>query len=333
MKTVQKITKTALALSTVLCVANASAQEAETFTPSGKPVVTIFSNVHTGIKSAGDESGFGLERCYLGYEYQFTKELKAKAVYDMGTSKVAGSDLERIGYVKNAFVQYSKGNFTTSFGLIGMELFNVQEKFWGNRYLKKSFLDEYKYGSSADMGITGKYSFGKMASVDATISNGEGYKKLNVDDCFRYGLGLTFNPVKMLTLRAYADRYDCPQIDTLDLKAQSTLALFAGIKTDILAFGCEYNYMWNSKFANNSDLFGFSAYTNVTISDKWQGILRYDNANKSVDGTSDNVEQVFLVGAQFAPAKELKLTPNVVYTKKKDADGLVGMAINMSFSL
>lgn len=194
-------------------------------------------------------------------------------------------------------------------------------------------MDEYKYGSSADMGITGKYSFGDMVSVDATVSNGEGYKKVNVDNRFRYGMGLTFNPIKMLTLRAYADRYDSPHIDTLDLKAQSTCALFAGIKTELISFGCEYNYMWNSKFANNSNLFGFSAYTNVAFNEKWQGFLRYDNANKSVNGSANNVEQVYLIGVQFAPTKELKFAPNVEYSKEKDKDGLIGMAIHMSYNL
>ena len=71
----------------------------------------------------------------------------------MGSTKVSGSDLERVAYIKNAMLSWKTGNFTLDFGLIGLEQFNVQEKFWGYRYIMKSFQDEYKFGSSADMDL------------------------------------------------------------------------------------------------------------------------------------------------------------------------------------
>lgn len=331
MKTKQTITKIALYVASTMFAFNANAQTEDTFSPSGKPIVTIFSNVHTGLKDVANESGFELERCYLGYEYQFSKKLSAKAIYDMGSSKVEDSDLERIGYVKNAFVQYKKSDFSAKVGLIGLTQFNLQEKFWGNRYVRKSFQDEYKYGSSADMGITASYSLGKTVSLDAIVCNGEGYKKINKDNRFRYGVGITLNPTDIITIRAYADNYKKQETDTLG-RAQSTCGVFAGVETDLFSLGCEYNQMWNTKFVDGENNMGVSIYTNIKMSKKLQLFARYDNQNQSTKGNFENIEHVGLLGIQYAPVKELNISPNIEYTKTKNDDA-VGFAVHMSFSL
>lgn len=177
-------------------------EEKKKFQIKGQPIVTVFANYHAGIGNANKESGFALDRAYLGYQFSLTEKLSGKVVFDMGSTKVSGSDLERVAYIKNAMLSWKTGNFTLDFGLIGLEQFNVQEKFWGYRYIMKSFQDEYKFGSSADMGILGKYKFTKWLSADITISNGEGYKKLNGDNKYRYAVGATILPVKNLTLRS-----------------------------------------------------------------------------------------------------------------------------------
>lgn len=79
------------------------------FKPNGKAIITVFSDFHTGIGAAGKETGFGLERAYLGYQYAFSESLSGKVVFDMGSSKLAGSALERIAYVKNAMLSWKKG--------------------------------------------------------------------------------------------------------------------------------------------------------------------------------------------------------------------------------
>ena len=110
---------------------------------------------------------------------------------------------ERV-YLINALLCWKTGDFTLNFGLIGLEQFNIQEKFWGYRYILKSFQDKYKFGSSADMGVVGKYKFASWFSADLTFINREGYKKLNKDNKYRYGIGLTFYPVQNLTVRGYS---------------------------------------------------------------------------------------------------------------------------------
>lgn len=43
--------------------------------------------------------------------------------------------------------------------------------------MMKSFQDEYKFGSSADLGVSVAYKFNKVVSADVIVANGEGYKK------------------------------------------------------------------------------------------------------------------------------------------------------------
>lgn len=121
---------------------------------------------------------------------------------DFGQSKEVG-DYQRIGYVKNALVTWKHGNWTLNGGLISTTQFKTQEDFWGKRYIMKSFQDEYKFGSSADLAVSAAYRFNKYVSADVILANGEGYKKVQVKDGLQYGAGVSVTPVKGLILRAY----------------------------------------------------------------------------------------------------------------------------------
>ena len=151
----------------------AQAQDAKVEEPKGKAIVQVFGNFHTGFGEKSNDLGFELERSYLGYEYKFGNGLSVKGVMDIGKSSDV-SDYQRIAYIKNAMVSWKKGNLTLNGGLISTTQFNFQEKFWGYRYIMKSFQDQYKFGNSADLGISAAYKFADWVSMDAIIVNGEG---------------------------------------------------------------------------------------------------------------------------------------------------------------
>ena len=77
-------------------------EEKKKFQIKGQPIVTVFANYHAGIGNANKESGFALDRAYLGYQFSLTEKLSGKVVFDMGSTKVSGSDLERVAYIKNS---------------------------------------------------------------------------------------------------------------------------------------------------------------------------------------------------------------------------------------
>ena len=316
-----------------ICLSSFAQQQEEKkkFQIKGQPIVTVFANYHAGIGRANKESGFALDRAYLGYQFSLTEKLGGKVVFDMGSTKVSGSDLERVAYVKNAMLTWKTGNFSLDFGLIGLEQFNVQEKFWGYRYIMKSFQDEYKFGSSADMGILGKYKFTKWLSADVTISNGEGYKKLNGDNKYRYAAGVTVTPLESLTLRAYYDLAS-KNVEDDDTKDQQNLAFFAGYKHKLFSIGAEYNQMFNTKYKEDKDQSGYSVYSTVKLEEKFNIFGRYDNLSSKDDWSSADGQRI-LVGLQYTPIKQLKIAPNFSTWNPRDGKSSSFVYLNIEFKL
>lgn len=275
-----------------------SAQESKD-EPKGKAIVQVFSNFHTGFGENNDDRGFELDRSYLGYEYDLGKGLKVKGVMDIGQSDDV-NDFHRIAYIKNAQVTWKTGRLTLNGGLISTTQFNMQEKFWGYRYVMKSFQDQYKFGNSADLGVSAAYQFANWLSADVIVVNGEGYKKVQKNDGLLYGLGATLEPLKGLSFRVYYGLNEGSEETQEDIQ---NLATFIGYKGKSFSLGAEYNRIWNAKNVNGADYNGFSVYGNAKLSKQVDAYLRYDNYSK--DDTS-----AFLAGVQWKLGKYVKLSPN-----------------------
>ena len=294
-----------LSVLTLMC-ANALAQETKE-EPKGKAIVRIFANAHTGFGVDNDDRGFELDRSYLGYEYNFGKGLQVKAVLDVGQSK-AVDDYHHIAYIKNAQVTWKTGGLTLNGGMISTTQFGVQEKFWGYRYIMKSFQDEYKFGSSADLGISASYKFNNWVSADAIIVNGEGYKKVQVNDGLQYGLGATFIPVEGLTLRLYGSVEEAGVPGKIE---EYTWAAFVGYKHKYFSLGAEYNIYQNAGFAKDKDQYGLSVYGSARVSNMVDIYARYDNLSSHNDWNISKDENAAILGTQIKLGKYVKIAPNV----------------------
>lgn len=294
----------------LIIVTGIKAQEttsSEEFIPSGKPSVKIFTNAHSTFIDGDNTSAFEIQRAYFGYSYNFSKNFSTKLTLDVGDPGVG--KLQMTAYLKNAALTYKKDKFTANFGLIGLYGFKTQEKQWGYRYIYKSFQDEHKFGSSADLGASFKYKFSKFISADMMILNGEGYKNIQSDNTYKGALGVTITPVKNLNIRAY---YDLMSTDI----AQQTIALFAGYKADKFKAGAEYNLQKNNKLVEDHDLTGISFYTTVIASKKLNVFARFDNLSSStLEGEDDawNISkngQAYILGFEYNPVKGVKIAPN-----------------------
>ncbi|MBR6648969.1 MAG: hypothetical protein IKL29_06295 [Bacteroidaceae bacterium] len=295
---------------------NAQAQNVKTEEPKGKAIVQVFGNFHTGFGAENDDRGFELERSYLGYEYKFGNGLSAKAVMDIGKSSDV-SDYQRIAYVKNAMVSWKKGRLTLNGGLISTTQFNFQEKFWGYRYIMKSFQDEYKFGSSADLGVSVAYKFADWISADAIIVNGEGYKKIQKNDGLNYGLGVTLTPVKGFQIRLYGGLNESDEEGKKDI---TNLAAFAGYKHERFTVGAEYNQMWNASYKDGADQNGYSVFASVKVAKFADIYTRFDDLYSNDDWNIAKDEQAAIFGAQFKLGKYVKIAPNFRMSMPK-ADG------------
>lgn len=283
-------------------------------TPDGQMIVTILSNFHSGFGAQNDVRGFELERSYLGYQCQLPNNLSMKVVFDVGRSKSV-DDLQRIAYVKNAFVSWTNENWKLSAGVIPTYLCDFQEKFWGYRYVLKSFQDEYKFGSSADLGISAAYQFNDNFMMDAIIVNGEGYKKVQVEDGLAYGLGMTAQVLDGLTLRLYGGLNEA----TPGLDDSYNLAAFAGYKDNDFSIGVEYNAYWNTGYTKDANQSGFSVYSSQKLSDKVSIYARADQLASKDDWNKANDGMLSLVGVEIKLNKYIQLSPNLrVWTPKAD---------------
>ena len=294
----------------------AQAQDAKTEEPKGKAIVQVFGNFHTGFGAENDDRGFELERSYLGYEYKLNKGLSVKGVMDIGKSNDV-SDYQRIAYIKNAMVSWKSGNLTLNGGLISTTQFNFQEKFWGYRYIMKFFQDQYKFGNSADLGISATYKFADWLSADAIIVNGEGYKKVQKNDGLNYGLGTTLTPAKGLQVRLYGGINESSEQGKENIV---NMAAFVGYKCDKFSIGAEYNKMWNASYKDGQDQYGYSVFASAKLDKKTEVYARLDDLCSNDDWNKAKDEQAAILGAQFKLGKYVKIAPNFRMSMPK-ADG------------
>ncbi len=281
-------------------------KENDAFKPSGKPFAKIFTNFHTDFTDGTSFSQFQLTRAYLGYQYEFSKHFSAKANLDFGNPGTG--KLEMVAFVKNAYVSYHNKGLKVQFGLIGTTQFKLQESIWGNRYMYKSFQDEYGFGSSADLGVSVAYKFNKFIAADVSVLNGEGHKKLENDSVFKYSAGITITPIKNLYFRAY---YDYMKKDF----AEQSYSFFAGYQNNSLSVGAEYNKQLNHNLGDGKDYEGYSFYASYNMK-KYRIYGRYDHiTSATLTGETDpwNISkdgQVLIAGVQYTPIKGIKISPN-----------------------
>ena len=290
------------------------AQE-EDFEPSGKPILRIYTNYHSTWTGGEANKIFEIQRAYFGYQRQFSKTISGQLILDVGDPSFG--TLKMTAYLKNAFLQYKKDRLTAQIGMIGLYQYKLQEDMWGGRYFYKSFMDEYKFGPSADLGAFIKYDIHKAVSVDFTLANGEGYKTIESDSILKVSGGITVVPVKGLDLRA--------SYDYMGREApQQTLALYVGYMARNLRLGAEYNYQLNHKMTAAEDLSGVSFYGSYQVK-KFRFIGRYDKLSSPQIGTETDPwnfakdGQLFIAGVEFNPVKGIIITPN--YQGWLPADG------------
>ena len=298
----------------LLALHAASAQSDEQ--PRGKAIINVFGNFHTGFGSANDTRGFAMDRSYFGYQYDMPNGLQFKAVMDIGRSGDV-EDLERIAYIKNAQVSWKHNRLTLNGGLISTTSFKVQESFWGYRYMKMVFQDFYKFGSSADLGLSASYKFTDWLSGDVIIVNGEGYKKIQLHDGLQYGVGLTLNPVQDLTLRLYGSLNEGGVYHAENIY---NYALFAGYKHEHFSIAGEFNAMQNYRNVKDHNLAGVSFYTTVKLGGRVNAFARYDNLWSKDDWNIEKDEATYMAGVEILPCQWVKISPNLRYHDARSAD-------------
>ena len=311
--------------------------EGEPHKPSGSPFLKIYFNHHSVFSGGERNSGFDITRAYLGYSYKYNEHFSIKMNLDVGKSKVdvdetttVTSSLNYTAYLKNAYLKYSGDKISVSAGMIGLKNFKVQETFWGHRYLYKSLQDEHKYAPSADLGAVIEYKASDALSADFTVRNGEGYKKVQLDNVYNYGFGLSFTPVKQLMIRAYYDM-------SMDVELRSVITGFLGYQGEKVLAGAEYNYIVNDKYSANHNQRGISGFASWNLAKGFQLFGRYDLLASNVLITEVNPWNIgkdgsaYIAGIQFSPAKVVKCALNYRLFDPAEAGDAISNQVYLNF--
>ena len=285
------------------------------FLSSGQPHFKVFWNYNYDFtEDVTKVSAFELSRVYLGYKYSFNENISANITYDIGKNDAGSS---HTAFLKIAQLDWKiDSNVKLSLGMIGGKQFNDQEKLWGYRYLYKTLQDEYKFGSSADLGVNAEINISNKFVTNIFIVNGEGYKNIQSEDGNqRFGANLIYKPNGKVISKFY---YDTHAI--LNSKSINNLGIFIGFNSAKFRFGAEYNKMQNAESyknaAENHDLRGMSLYGSYAISDKVELFVRYDklssnNAdNNSVNWNYENDGSLNMIGVQYSSVKGVKFSLN-----------------------
>ncbi len=303
----------------------------------GETQLKIFSNFHNQLNHEVPESGFEIRRAYLGYKTPLENHFSTEIKIDIGSPDDESdySRLKRYAYFKIANLVYQKNSLRWTFGLTGTYIFDLQESFWGYRYIRKSFMDEYDFGSSADLGTTIEYQFSDWLTVDYSLMNGEGYTSLQSDEVFKNGMGITLTFFDELISRFYADLMAKENNET-------TLAGFIGYRyKDKARLGIEYNHKFNFLNTKNHELYGYSIYGTYIINDKIELFGRYDQlysniiSNNPMPWNIASDESAITSGIQYQLIPQIKVSLNYqdAYPYAADQENQSFIYINFEYKI
>ncbi|MBN1132626.1 MAG: hypothetical protein JXA39_06105 [Bacteroidales bacterium] len=303
-------------------------------TDQGKISARIYSNFNYGLNHANSTTAFEVTRAYFGYKRFFQQHFFAEVKLDIGSPDDISeySLIRRYTYFKNAYAGYLSKKVIVWLGLFDMQQFKTQENFWGYRYLFKSYMDAYRFGPSADIGIGMKYDFSRLLSADLIVSNGEGYNSPQFDNNYKTGIGLTLTPLSGMTFRSYFSVFTKEN-------PQMTFVVFIGYQRDHFRLGGEYVLQKNYKFYRDHNRFGYSVYSTLILNNKWEAFARYDQVysntlpenpipwNLADDGSA------IIAGVQYTPVEQIHVALNYQDWVEYARNGIFEPYIYLNFEI
>ena len=277
----------------------------------GYPIIEIFTNFHYSINDTSKNSGFGIERAFLGYTYPAGENFSATVVVNISNPDevVAGTKTRRFAHFREAFISYSKDKLILNMGITKTLMANYQQKFLEKRYIADNLLSMREFGYVSDLGVSACYRFNDLIQADISLMNGKGYSSIQYDNNLKTSLGIYITPGN-LAIRLFGD------IMKRENDWQSTMVGFAGFKNDMLTLGAEMSYKKNLGISEGCDAWGFSGTGSVNISDKLDLFARYDWSSSAIIMTDftrwNHVEDGRLIigGIEYSYSKKIKFSLN-----------------------
>lgn len=278
-----------------------------------------------------DNNAFQLSRAYFTFANKVSDNLSYKFQTDVSLGAVSAYSV----YLKNAKLDWKTSFGKLTFGLQGMNMFNVQEATWGYRFIEKSVMDLDKYSSSADMGIGWQKTFGVL-TPSVLFTNGTGYKKAEDDGHKKLSLQLLYGESKLkqglnggVVVSTEAEDY----ITATSTETGNTLVLgcFAGFAAGGLRVGAEVD-MRSEKMEADKNAQLVSVYGNYQISKKLSGFGRFDLVDPDTE-TSGDGSNYLILGLSYQPEMVLYIAPNVKVKMPETGDAETVYQVSFRFNI
>jgi hypothetical protein len=247
--------------------------------------------------------------------YKFEGDIRARLIDSDGDTlrySLTNSDAGFYAYVKNASVEWTNDLGKWTFGVQGMNLFNVQEATFGNRFLAKPLMDERGFSSSADLGAGYSNRFADLVTASVLYTNGGGYKKTES------------NKYKKLSLQVVAgepalnkkDGWNAGLVYSLEPTSAdystTVLGLLGGWAGSGARVGVEYDSRTTGGATDvTSTILGFYGDYKLPFAPGWSVVGSFDAYDPDTDSSAKNNETSLIVGAKWQPVKGLVLCPNL----------------------
>ena len=225
------------------------------------PVFVSFSHLYYDINR--DSTVFDQEKVVFGARIKFNEYWSGNIWVDFL------QDPGESPYFKPAHVTYKNTKFKIDVGLFFLSQWRVQQQYWQNRYVHKSFQSYYDLGYSADLGLRGTYFINEKIKADVAVVNGKGYEKPGLTLPLKYGATAYISPMEETLVKVYYDFYN------EKIRQQTFSIFFTYGNNGAYSFSAEYNYKDGLDFSDIS-AHGLSGYSNVHITDNMGLFLRFD---------------------------------------------------------
>jgi hypothetical protein len=224
---------------------------------------------------------FDIDRVYLDFKTKIDTTFSARITTDVGRTNDKKLEL----FLKYAYLQVrASDDIKLRLGSAGTPMVGFSDNFWGQRWLAKSFTDQEKLLSSADIGIhaLGSHADG-LFGWSAAVINGAGYGNPEADTAKAAQMRLTVDPLHgdiELPISVFASRdvYTHEDVDP-------TTTLVASV-----GFSHEYANVWGEYVTDTTgELGGTGMSTNVVakVQDLFNVVARYDIWDPDQDTKAD----------------------------------------------
>ena len=225
--------------------------------------------------------GFGFTRSHFGYRHVFSTDWKGVVILDMGlptTAAAVDASLLHEGSahtvtLKFAYVDWTPNDaFSLQFGSILQNHFITQERFWGLRFVEKTFQDQYFGIPSADLGAIAYVRLKDNLRADVALTNGEGFRhRQDTRSRMKIAGGVTHTRGAVLQTRMYASAEGAVSDENITM----ALSFFAGWRpVDRFQVGVDLNYLRDGN--RRTGVSGGSVFTNLRMNENFDVFSRWD---------------------------------------------------------